>query len=209
MQLYGLKAFRPELKGIIRDLRVAWLLEELERPYELIQLDPSKEENKTPEYLKLNPMGKVPTLVDGDFAIYESAAICEYLAEKHKKFIPSVGTPQYYICKQWNYFMVANVEPQCARLFSSTYFMENKEEAQVVRRLAMDILPRFLNTLEKHLETRTYMMGDEFTMTDILLVSSLTYAKPANVLKDYPVLTRYFERVTLRPAFQVASNKNG
>src|SRR5262249_16435341 len=116
IKIYGAKAFVPALKGIIRDIRPAWMLEELGVPYERISLDAKGGETQKPEYLKLNPFGKVPTLQDGDFSMFESAAICQYLAERHNKFIPEKGTPEYYTCLQWCYFAVTNIEPNCARI---------------------------------------------------------------------------------------------
>ena len=124
LKIYGAKAFRPELKGVIRDLRPIWMLEELGLKYERISLDPQKGENKTPEYLKLNPTGKVPTLQDGDFTIFESAAICQYLAEKNGRLVPAKGTPDYFTCLQWCYFAVTNIEPQCGRVFAADFFYE-------------------------------------------------------------------------------------
>ena len=78
-----------------RSQRILWLLEELGIPYELKSLNLQKLDQKKPDYLKLNPNGSVPTLVDGDLVIWESAAIVMYLADKHpeKQLAPAVGTP--------------------------------------------------------------------------------------------------------------------
>ncbi|MBK7961480.1 MAG: glutathione S-transferase [Bdellovibrionales bacterium] len=94
IKLFGIKPALKELKGITRDFRVSWMLEELNLNYEFVVLDPQKGETQTPEYLKLNPTGKVPTLSDGEFSIFESSAICSYLAHKEKKLIPEQETPE-------------------------------------------------------------------------------------------------------------------
>jgi glutathione S-transferase len=74
MKLY----FAPRTRAV----RPRWLLEELGVPYELVKLDPSKQENKTPAFLALHPFGEIPVLVDGDVTLFESAAICLYLADR-------------------------------------------------------------------------------------------------------------------------------
>jgi len=75
--------------------RPRWLLEEIGAPYEIASLDLKKGEHKQPEYMKIHPHGAVPALIDGDLALFESAAICMYLADKYpeKKLAPALGTP--------------------------------------------------------------------------------------------------------------------
>ena len=97
-----------------RATRPRWLLEELGVPYELVELDMSKQEHKQLPYLRIHPLGRVPALADGDQVIFESAAICMYLADKfpEKKLAPAVGTPergQYY---QWMVYAGATLEPE-------------------------------------------------------------------------------------------------
>jgi len=79
-----------------RAIRPRWLLEEIGVPYELKRLNLQAGEQKKPGYLKINPNGTVPALVDGDLALFESAAICQYLADKfpEKRLAPPVGTPE-------------------------------------------------------------------------------------------------------------------
>ena len=71
--VYGLKAFFAEQKGTIREIRPVWALEEIGKPYTLTILDPKAKEHKSEDFLKLNPFGKVPTIRDGDFSLFESA----------------------------------------------------------------------------------------------------------------------------------------
>lgn len=209
LKVYGAKAFRKELKGVIRDIRVTWLCEELGVPYEHIILDPTKGENKTPEYLKLNPMGKVPTIVDDGFALFESAAICEYLATKHGKLIPKHGTTEYWLCKQWTYFAVSNVEPQCSRLYAAQYFLEPGEVTEGVKKLALDVLPRFLKPLDDRLGGGKFVLGSEFSFTDVLLGTMLGSISWSPILNDYPNVKNYLERLQSRPAYKKAYSANG
>jgi len=207
--LYGAKAFKNELKGVIRDLRPAWLLEELGVPYERVVLDWMKGETKTPEYLKLNPTGKVPTLVDGNMVLFESAAICEYLAEKHKRFIPAVGSEAYYKCRQWNYWNATNVEPLIGRVFAADFFLDKGDYADQFKAGAMEALPRLLNPLNAMLAERAFINGPEFMITDIFVCSAMQSIKHTTILNDYPNLQRYLATCTARPAFKRASAANG
>ncbi len=98
MQLY----FAPRTRAS----RPRWLLEELEVPYELVKLDLSKQESRTPAYVALHPFGEVPVLVDGDVTLFESSAICLYLADRfpEKRLAPSLGSPDRGPYLQWMLF---------------------------------------------------------------------------------------------------------
>lgn len=207
--VYGAKALKPQLAGVIRDIRVTWLLEELQLKYDRIVLDPAKGENKTDEYLKINPTGKVPTLVDDGFAIFESAAICEYLGEKYGRFWPKTGSKENFLAKQWNYFVMTNLEPQALRIFAADYFYEQNDTTAVIRKLAVDLIPRFLKPLDVRLGQQNYLLSDELSVSDVLLVTSLNYIKHTPLLTDYPNLTAYMKRATERPAYQKAARANG
>lgn len=209
LTLYGVKAFRPELKGVIRDLRVAWLLEELSREYKHVILDPTLNENKSAEYLALSPTGKVPALQDGDLTLFESAAILEYLADKHDQFFPEIGSIDYYEAKQWNYFVVSNVDPQVARVFACDVFYEQNETTQHIRSLALDQIPRFFSVLEKNLSQNEFLLGENFSIADILLATSLNYIRHSTILNDYPHLNAYHRKCTSRPAYLKAYAMNG
>lgn len=209
VRLYGAKAFKEQLKGAIRDLRPAWVLNELNLPYERIALDPVKGENKTPEYLKLNPTGKVPTLVDGDFVLFESAAICEYLAEKHGRLIPKPGTNENYKCRQWNYWVATNVEPLCGRIFGADFFLDPGATTDEIRKMAVESLPRFTTTLNTMLAQQNFIMGSEFMLPDIFLTCALYTLRHTPIIRDYPNLLRHYETCMARPAFQKALSQNG
>ena len=91
--------------------RVRWMLEEIGAPYELVRLDMSKGDHKKPEYMKIHPHGAVPALADGDLAMFESAAICAYLADKfpEKRLAPPVGTPPRGLYYQWMIYSMATL----------------------------------------------------------------------------------------------------
>src|SRR5687768_2672078 len=91
LKIYGAKAPWPFLKGVIRDIRPVWLMEELGEPYERISLDPMKGETRSEAYLAINPFGKIPALQDNELSLFQSSTVCVYLADKFQKWIPRVG----------------------------------------------------------------------------------------------------------------------
>src|SRR5690242_1811924 len=92
--------------GQSRSIRPRWLLEEIGTRYELVRLNLQNGDQKKPEYLKINPNGAVPALVDGEVRLFESAAICQYLADRfpEKRLAPAVGTPARGYCYQWIHY---------------------------------------------------------------------------------------------------------
>src|SRR5256885_9492904 len=96
-----------------RATRPRWMLEEIGVPYELVRLQLSKGEHKQPEYLKIHPHGAVPAYSDGEVTMFESAAICAYLADKFpdKRLAPPLGSPQRGLYYQWLVYARAHKEP--------------------------------------------------------------------------------------------------
>src|SRR5438067_8699474 len=104
-----------------RAVRPRWILEEIGAPYELVRLQLGTD-TKTPAYLKINPNGTVPALVDGDLALFESAAICQYLADRYpeKRLAPPAGTPARGLYYQWIHYAMAALEPPIVTIFLHT-----------------------------------------------------------------------------------------
>jgi len=133
-----------------RSIRPRWMLEEIGQPYELVSLDLQAGDQKKPEYLKINPNGTVPTLVDGDLVLYESAAICQYLADKFpdKRLAPPVNTPARGYYYQWIHFSMSTIEPPLLTLFLHTVMhepirvlrMNNQLETECFPEIRMELL---------------------------------------------------------------------
>lgn len=181
--------------NVDRSGRVRWLLEELEVPYVDRVLDYDKGQSKTPEYLALNPMGRVPTLVDGPVTITESAAICMYLADKFalKGLAPHTDSPERPAYLQWMAFSIGTLEP----IFANLRFRENmKDEERVEIDSATD---KIIRTLEIALDGRDFLLGNNFSAADIMIADLLRWKKMM-LLERSPVLKAYYERVAKRPA---------
>ncbi len=121
MQLY----FAPRTRAS----RPRWLLEELEVPYELVKLDLSKQESRTPAYVALHPFGEVPVLVDGDVTLFESSAICLYLADRfpEKRLAPSLGSPDRGPYLQWMLFAEVVLEPVVLEHYRNAQLPDEKK----------------------------------------------------------------------------------
>ena len=205
MMIYGLRAPLPFLKGHVRHLRPVWLMEELGVPYELHFLDGEKSEEVSKDYLEINPFGKVPSLRDGSLTLFESAAICNYLADKYGKLIPEARTPARALYDQWMYVSVTMVEPHTVRILSTDFFYEKDDpEAPILREAALENLEGTLPVIEAHLGKNAYLMGSEFSVADILMTSCLRLAAHSDLFKKYPKISSYIHRNSERRAFQAA-----
>ncbi|MBI3542414.1 MAG: glutathione S-transferase family protein [Deltaproteobacteria bacterium] len=201
MKVYGLRAPLPFIKGLVRHLRPVWLLEELGAPYELHYLDLEKGEEESAQYLALNPFGKVPALEDGALRMFESGAICTYIADKHGKLIPKHGTPERARHDQWMFAAVTMVEAYTVRVFVADFFYKGEPEAPVLREAALESLVDSLKAVEGHLEKNAYLMGADFSVCDILMTHSLGPIAHTDILAKYPKITGYVNRNRERPAF--------
>jgi len=189
-----------------RAVRPRWMLEEIGAPYELVRLQLGTD-NKTPAYLKMNPNGTVPTLVDGDLTLFESAAICQYLADRFpdKRLAPPVGTPARGLYYQWIHYAMSALEPPLVTIFLHTI---NKPEAERIPALVSEArtqLKTGLGVVEQAVLGRTFILGDQFTTADVMVGSTLVWAQMMSLLSDErPATAAYLARLASRPASQRA-----
>lgn len=182
--------------------RCLWLLEELALPYEVKKLDMKAGEHKAPEYLALNPNGKVPTLVDGEFVLWESLAINEYLAKKAgATHLLGNSLEEQALIQQWSLWSVMH-------LYSAFYplvmqvFRQTPDSDATKAALETEI-PRYLKVLEQHLENKTYMVAERFTLADIAAMSVVGSAQFVKYdLSAYANIAKWMSLVTDRPAYK-------
>jgi len=170
---------------------VQWYLEELEVPYEFVKLDMQAGEHRQPDYLAINPFGKVPTIVDGDFQLWESGAILLYLAQKYEKLPDSLQEHAKII--QWVLFGNSTL--------TAGLFVEANREKE---------LPRLLTTLNTILEQQPFLVGNQFTVADVAVGSIISYI-PIILKLDldaYPAVLNYLNQISQRPAFQKSIGGN-
>ncbi len=165
---------------------VRWYLEELGAEYEFVCLDMQNGEHQQPEFLAINPIGKVPAITDGTFKLWESGAILLYLAEKHGQLPTSLE--EKATIYQWILF--AN-----SSLSMGLMTQDNRNQA----------MQRFLKPIDEILQHSTFILGNEFSVVDVALGSILAYIPL--MFKDidlapFPSITKYIQDLGQRPAFQ-------
>lgn len=184
-------------------------LEEAGIPYDLTFISFAKQEQKAPEYLKLNPNGKIPTIVDRseDRAIFESGEILWHLAEKYGKFLPD---PDDRVARsevrQWLFFQAAHLGPMMgqAMYFQRIAAPNGHEEPFSIKRY-VDESRRLMEVLDTHLENRDWMVGDQYTIADMMIYPWARAYPWAKVSVDgLPHLQKWFDRIDARPAVQKA-----
>lgn len=181
-----------------RSFRVLWMLEELGMPYTLHRLDLQAGEHKGADYLAFNPMGKVPALVDNDVVVLESAAICAYLADKHREaqLAPPIGSPERGAYLRWMFFSVGCIEP----VFTDRLLKRESPPFNV----AWGSFDSVVSVLSDALATGPYLLGDWFTAADIMIGSMVHWATHADLLPGNAVFSDYMERLGQLPALQRA-----
>ena len=189
----------PSRSSIVR-----WMLEEIGEPYEIQLLSLSKGENRAPDYLAVNPMGKVPALRHGDAVITEAAAICAYLADEfpRAKLSVPIGDSRRGPYLKWLFFGPSCIEPAMMdRAFP------RKEEA---RRAALGYgdFDTVIKVVADAVARGPYILGEQFTAADVVIGSTLRFGMLFKLLPEQPEFTAYTGRLAQRPALQRAEAKD-
>jgi glutathione S-transferase len=193
--------------NISRAQRCLWMLNELELPYEHIAVGFGGE-SKAPEYMALNPNGRVPTLVDGELVLWESFAINLYLAKKY----PSALSPRDVIeeahALKWSFWVVTECEHAAIDLmFHNRFLPEGQRDLALVAQ-AQQTLARPLPVLEAALQDRQYLIADRFTVADLNVAAALGPAKIGRYdLAPFPNIDRWLRACVARPAMKKASGR--
>src|SRR6266567_4368336 len=181
-----------------------WMLEEIGEPYDIHFLSLSKGDNRTPDYLAVNPMGKVPALRHGDTVITEVAAICTYLADEfpNAKLNVPVGTPRRGIYLKWLFFGPGCIEPAVTDRAAP-----RKEEARRAM-LGYGDFDTTMNVLAAAVEKGPWLMGDQFTAADVVIGANIRWGMMFKMVPERPEFTAYAARIAARPAAQRAEAKD-
>ncbi len=185
-----------------RASRVIWLLEELGQPYELVNVGP-----RDPQVAALNHSGKIPVLVDGDHVISDSSAIMTYLADKHGAFTFPAGSPER--AAQDSVFHAILDELDAVLWVAARHgfiLPEDKRVPQIGEAAKWEFDQNF-KRLEKRFQG-PFLMGDQMTIADILLVHCMSWAKGAGFSLDSDVLKAYGKEMRNRPAYKKLAELN-
>lgn len=186
-----------------RSLRVVWALEETEAEYEYVKVDLFAGEGRQPLYLALNPTGKVPTLMDGDLVLPESAAICTYIGEKFPAsglVPPTDRTHERADYFRWCFFVLSELEQPLWTIAKHRFALPAMRRVPAIEETAVWEFSIAAKVLDKHLENREFAVGERFTAADILIAHTLSWARSARVPLDPATLETYAERMLARPA---------
>jgi glutathione S-transferase len=203
MKLYGFAGTRSQ--------RALWGLNEVDADFEYVSVNLLTGEHKRPEFLRINPVGRVPVLVDGDQIIPESAAIVFYLADKYpEKALLPVDLKERAQVYRWTLFAVTELEQPLWRISRHSFLYPPDKRSPADIALAREDFATMAEVLDKHLEGREFIVGDRLTVADCVTVYLIDWANEAHLLDAFPRLQAYLERLYARPEApqRIAATRN-
>jgi glutathione S-transferase len=189
----------PSRSGIVR-----WMLEELGEPYEVVVIDLKQGDQRKPDFLAMNPMGKVPVLRQGDVIVTEAAAICAYLADEFpgSGLNVSAGDPRRAAYLRWLFFAPGCLEPA---LTDRAYPRQGEPQRGM---LGYGDYETVLDVIDKAVRSGPYLLGEQFTAADVVLGSTLRWGMMFGLIAERPTFREYVDRLTARPAYQRADEQD-
>lgn len=182
----------PDSRGRI----VRWMLEELGVPYDVRVMEYGSS-IKSPDYLKINPMGKIPAIQHGDVVVTECAAICAYLADHfaEKGLAPATDDPQRGAYYRWLFFAAGPLE-----MAMSAKSYDWRIDADNVQSVGCGYYHDVLNTLEQTLQKSPYLCGKHFSAADLYVGSNIGWGMMFKTVEERPIFHEYVERLYSREA---------
>jgi glutathione S-transferase len=194
MKLYGYRNGRT--------LRAAWALEEAGAQYEYVEIDLMRGEGREPQFLEINPAGKVPVLDDDGTIITESAAICMHVAEKYpqSRLMPPASTLERSQCYKWISYIITELDSPLWTIAKHRFALPRERRVPAVIETAGWEFRTAVKVLAKELGDREYLVRDCLTVADIIAGHTLSWAKSARLALGSDELERYLERLLAREA---------
>lgn len=185
-----------------RSVRAFWLLEEMGLPYDLKTMKYDSAYFASDEFRAINPMGKVPALLDDEALIIESTAIMEYLLQRHGPSDLCIGPDhsEYATYLQWFHMAESGMANYIAVSFGNTFSMDPYKVSEAYDKYCRFQITKALDMLEPHLENRDYLLEQGFNAADISLGYTLFFAKACTGTKFSKNVGEYFTRIMSRPA---------
>lgn len=180
-----------------------WMNEELGNVCDIELIDTKADAQKSGEYLIINPMGKVPALIHESQAVTEVAAICAYLADRfpEKNLAPPLDGPLRGLYYRWMFFAPSCIEPGMLDFFTGK---ERENPGSAGHGTYSDTV----KTIEQALINQPWLLGDQFSAADVVFGSTLNFATMFGALEKRSPFTDYLARISARPAFERAQEKN-
>ncbi len=193
MKLYGIAGSRA--------LRSLWAAEEVGVEYEHVPTH-FLGDSKKPEYLAINPNGRVPALVDGDVTLFESMAINLYLARKYGGALWPSSEADQARAIQWSIWGMTEIEPNLMDILLNRMMLPEDQRNEAAAEAAEKGLDRPMKVLDDTLADRTHLLGNDFTITDLNVAAVLSMAKMVRYdTSGYANVHRWFEACTGRESF--------
>lgn len=182
-----------------RSTRVLWLLEEIGQPYELTMM--KGEERQTDEHRRRQPLGRVPVLEDDEGFLFESAALCLHLADLYPdaQLNWPLGTHERALVYQWTVFAMTELEPAIIEA------RRHREDDPARAQAGVERFQAAAAAVEQALDGHEYLVGDRFSVADLVCGAVLIFAKSAGLIDELPNIEAYIERLEARPARQRAT----
>jgi len=187
-------------KGLARDMRVRWALEEVRQPYDVRLL--SFKAMKEPAHLAFQPFGQIPTYEEGDLAIFESGAIVLHIAQHHAGLLPDDANARARAIT-WMFAALTTIEPPIVDREIARYLEGDQPWYEQRRSMIEERIRKRLEELSARLGDADWLDG-EFSAGDLEMVSVLLRVKGSGMLDDYPNLSAYVARGEARPAYKRA-----
>jgi glutathione S-transferase len=187
-------------KGLARDTRVRWALEEAGQAYEVRLV--SSLAMKQPAHLRLHPFGQIPTYEEGDLALFETGAIVFHIAERHAGLLPDDANARARAVT-WIFAALNTVEPPILELVTVRFLEGDKPWSKERLPLVVDRIRGRLGQLSTCLGDADWLDGG-FSAGDLIMVSVLLRLRPSGILDEFPSLAAYVARGEARPAYQRA-----
>lgn len=182
-----------------RGARVSWTLAELGVACETVLLDMSKGEHRSDEFRKISPLCQLPVFEDNGQVIIESGAICVYLADKYpeKNLGPGTQPAEYF---QWCFYCFGSLEPALIGLLVHTRYLPEERRSAFAAEMHQEQLNKVLDHLESHMNGRDFLLGERFSVADILVGGTLRWGQDRVPADRYPNLVAYIGRLAARSA---------
>jgi glutathione S-transferase len=199
--IYAFRSVPDFAKGLVRDLRARWALEEAGVPYRTRLLGQGDQDK--PEYRALQPFGQVPVLEEDGLVLFESGAIVLHIGERSERLLPQDPGARAR-ATQWLIAALNSIEPFVMNVALIDIFYANEEWAKLRRPGAVAFVQRRLASLSRSLGDKPFLDGDRFTAGDLMMATVLRILRDTDIVSSDPRLAAYLERCTSRPAFQRA-----
>lgn len=184
--------------------RTAWLLEELGLDFEIERFELGDKAMRSPEFLAINPSGRVPVLFDGDVRMTESCAIAQYLIARYDdgRLAPAVSSPDFPVYLQWLLYGEGMLMGPMANYVTETILLPPERRSEEHANRSLRLLGRLLLAVDAHMADREYLVGD-FTAADTTTGHACMMCERLGVdVSEMANLTAYLERIKARPAWR-------